>query len=217
MDIQYFGYSCFRLKGKEVVLTTDPISPEAGIKLPKISSDIITVSHDHPDHNGTKQIIEAIVRPQPFIIDGPGEYEVSGVSITGIPSFHDSVSGKKYGRNTIFVIIMDGMRMVHLGDIGQELTDQQVEEINGVDILFIPVGGTFTLDSKQAAGIANQVEPRIIIPMHYKLPGTPPELKVVDDFISEMAIEEIEKADKLNINREKLPEEKKVVVLNARG
>ncbi len=216
MDIQYFGYSCFRIKGKEIVLTTDPFSPSPGIKLPKISSDIITVSHDHQDHNFVEHITEAITRPQPFVINGPGEYEISGVSITGIPSFHDSVSGKNFGCNTIYIVTMDGIRLVHLGDIGQQLTDQQIEEINGVDILFVPVGGTYTLDSKQAQEVVGKVEPSITIPMHYKLPGVSFDLATVEDFLSQMGIEEVEKVDKLNINREKLPEEKKVVVLNAR-
>lgn len=216
MDIQYFGYSYFRVKGKDIVWASDPFSPSSGRKAPKIASDIITVSHDHQDHNDVAQISEAVSKPQPFIVDGPGEYEISGVSVLGISSFHDRVSGKERGLNTIYIVTLDGMRLVHLGDLGCQLSDEQIEEINGVDVLFVPVGGTYTLNAKEAVEIINQVEPKIIIPMHYKLPGIPFALAPVDDFLSQMGATTTEKLDKLNINREKLPEEKKVVLLNAR-
>jgi len=216
MEIKYFGHSCFLLRDKNATLLIDPFSPEVGLKLPRIATDIVTVTHDHYDHNNTG-IVQAKMREEPFIIKGPGEYEVSGVSIFGVATYHDNSLGKERGRNTIYIIIMDGIRLAHLGDLGHVLTDEQLEEVNGVDILFIPTGGIYTLDAKEAVEVIGQIEPRVVIPMHYQLPGLKIKLNPVEDFLKEMGLKEIKPLDKLVISRERLPEEREVVVLNAKS
>jgi L-ascorbate metabolism protein UlaG (beta-lactamase superfamily) len=216
MEIQYFGHSCFRIKGKDSILLTDPYSPQIGLKMSKTSADIVTVSHQHYDHNNISAVTGTTKRPNPFIISGPGEYEISGVFIYGLSSFHGGAKGAKRGENTIYVINMDGIRLAHLGDLGHPLRDEQLEELNGVDILMIPVGGTYTLDSHQAVEVINQIEPRMVIPMHYQLPGLKIDLAPVEEFLKEIGME-VRPIDKLITSIDKLPEERQVVVLNARS
>lgn len=200
MEIQYFGLSCFRLRGKKAVLLTDPFSPkEVGLKFPKVSSEIITISHQRPDNNNISGVLGTKNRIEPFVVDGPGEYEVSGVMIFGI--------GDKKGRNTIYAIEMDDLRLVHLGDLGHTLDEAQLEEINGADVLFVPVG---------VPQVVAQVEPKIVIPMHYKIPGLTFDLDPLGDFLKQMGVEQTEPQSKLTIIKEKLPEERETIVLQVK-
>ena len=218
MEIQFLGQSCFRIKGKNTILLTDPFNPEfVGLKFPKVSADIVTVSHLHKDHNNTKAVSGTTKMPEAFIINEPGEYEIGGVSISGYRSFHDNSQGSERGLNTIFIIDFDGLRLVHLGDLGHKLDEFQLEEINGSDVLFVPVGEEFTLDVQKAVEVVNQVAPKIVIPMHYYLPGTKLKMSPVDDFLKEMGATEIHPMDKLVLTKDKLPEEREVVVLNVRS
>lgn len=217
MEIFYFGQSCFRIKGKNTIILTDPFSPEIGLGFPKTSAEIITVSHQHYDHNNISAVVGTSRRAEPFIISGPGEYEVSGVFVYGISSFHDSENGAKRGKNTVYVINVDGIRLAHLGDLGHRLSEAQLEEINGVDVLMIPVGGIYTLTAAEAVGVVSQIEPKIVIPMHYELPGLKIELHPVENFLKEIGLEGSQSEDKLVIDKEKLPEERRVVILNARS
>lgn len=205
------GHSCFRIKGKKTILVTDPYDDYVGFKMPKTSADIVTVSHDHQDHNYITAITKTSKR-EPFVISGPGEYEIMGVSVVGIASFHDNKEGNKRGKNTIYIINFNDLRLIHLGDLGHKLTDEQSEEVNGADILFIPVGGTYTVGPKAAAQIIIQIQPKVVIPMHYKVPGLVFNLSPVDDFLIEMGVE-IKPISKLVISKDKLPEEREVVVL----
>lgn len=214
MEIQYLGHSCFRIKGKKVILLTDPYDSYIGFKMAKVSADIVTVSHDHQDHNNIEAVSKT-TRRELFVIFEPGEYEVSGVFVFGVPSYHDSENGAKRGQNTIYVINMDGMRLVHLGDLGHILTDEQLEEVNGADVLFIPVGGTYTIGPRLALEVIGQIQPKIIIPMHYKTAEYDPKfgLKLtVDDFLKEMGVE-VKPTKTLTVSHDKLPEEREVVVL----
>jgi len=199
------------------MIITDPYdAASTGLKLPKSSADFITVSHQHDDHNNVSGISTTARREEPFVIDGPGEYEVAGVSILGIPSWHDEKDGNKRGENTIYIFTIEGMRVVHLGDLGEQLNEKQLELINGVDLLFIPVGGTYTLDPAGAAKLVGLVEPGVVIPMHYQIPGLKMKLAPVKDFLNQMGISKAKELDSLVISRDKLPIEKEVVVLNAR-
>lgn len=209
------GHSCFRIKGKKAILLTDPYDSYIGFKMPKVSADIITVSHDHQDHNNIAVVTGTTKRKEPFVIRGPGEYEISGVFFFGVPSFHDAENGAERGQNTIYVINMDGMRLVHLGDLGNILSDEQLEEVNGADILFIPVGGTYTINPKVAVEVIGQIQPKIIIPMHYKTAELDPKFGIkisVDDFLKQIGVE-AKSIRKLTISRDKLPEEREVMVL----
>lgn len=216
MEINFLGHSCFRIRGKEAILVTDPFDPYIGFKLPKISADIVTISHDHKDHNYKEAVSGIAKRKKPFVISGPGEYEIAGVAIFGMATSHDTVGGSKRGANTVFVITLDKMRIAHLGDLGHRLTEAQLEEVNGADILMIPVGGTYTIDAKEAVEVIGQIEPKIIIPMHYHLPGLTIKLAPVSQFLKEIGAEATQSIPKLIISKDKLPEEREVVVLKKR-
>lgn len=215
MEISYFGHSCFKIKTKTTTVVTDPYDPEmVGLKYPKIEADIVTVSHGHTDHNFLEKIAGT-----PFVVNGPGEYEVKSVSIFGIESYHDNKKGKERGLNTVYLIEAEGLRVCHLGDLGQKLDEEQLEEVDGIDILLAPVGGFYTLGPKEAVEVIGQVEPLIVIPMHYKAVGMTSSFKdlvKVDDFTKELGIE-VEPVKKLFISKDKLPEEREVVVLERRS
>jgi len=210
MKITWHGQSCFKIVTKNTTIITDPFSKDIGLKPPHFEADIVTVSHSHHDHNNVSAL-----RGTPFVVDGPGEYELKGTVIQGINSFHDKKEGKERGVNAIFIIEAEDMKVCHLGDLGQkELTDEQMDKIGEVDILMIPVGGVYTINSEEAAFIINQIEPRIVIPMHYKVPGLNIKLESADAFLKEMGVEK-EVVDQLTIKKNDLPkeEEMKVVVM----
>lgn len=185
--IYWAGQSCFQIsvsnsKDHSADIVIDPFDKTIGLKLPNLSANILLVTHNHPDHNNIKDI-----KGTPFLIQEPGEYEVSGVFIQGIPSFHDDKNGKEKGQNTIYVIEAEGMRFCHLGDLGQnQLTDNQLEKIDEVDILMIPVGGEYTISSVEAQKIISQIEPKVVIPMHYALPNLKFKLDSVSKFLKTM-------------------------------
>ena len=216
MDISYFGHSCFRLRGKNGVVVTDPFDAGVGLQTPKLSADIVTVSHGHPAHNHFSTISGTTRRPTPFVIQKPGEYELLGISIWGIPSFHDGEKGALRGTNTIFAIKIDALHIVHLGDLGQELSDEQVDKIGVVDVLLIPVGGVYTIDAKQAMAVIEEVEPSVIIPMHFRTSSSPiafQKLDPVDTFLKEMGKSDVVPQDRFTVTPDSLPQEPLVVVL----
>lgn len=225
MQIVWHGQSCFQViaenaKKEKITVVIDPFDEKLGLKIPSLKADILLITHQHSDHNNKAAVDGSPASPagKLFLIEGPGEYEIKGVSVQGIPAFHDNSQGKERGGMTIYTIGAEEMRLCHLGDLGQkELTDEQVEEIGEIDILFIPVGSPgHSLDAKGASEIIGQIEPRIVIPMHYKLPGIKPELEPVDKFLKIMAVEKTEPQEKLTIKQKDLPEEEtKIVVLKA--
>src|SRR6266581_1532395 len=207
MEISWLGHSCFQLRGRNVTLITDPFSPQLGYSLGKISSPIVSVSHDHPGHNYASG-----VGGNPRIVRGPGEYEISDVLITGVASYHDNKRGQELGRNTIYVIHMDDLVICHLGDLGHILQEEQLEEVADADVLLIPIGGQHTINAAQAAEVISQVEPHIVIPMHYRVSGgeSPNPL---DTFCREMGVETANILPKLTVTRSNLPSETQVVIL----
>src|SRR3989338_7598885 len=211
MQISWFGHSCFRLEAKEGSILIDPFSKEIGLKPPKIKDDIVLVTHEHYDHNNV-----ADANSEAFVIRNPGEYEKSGIQIQGIPSWHDNTNGSERGPNTIYVMTAEEITLCHLGDLGQEkLTDQQVEAIGDVDVLMIPVGGNYTINAKEAVSVISQIEPKIIIPMHYKVPGLTVDIDGVEKFLKELGLEP-EKVEKYKVSLKTLPaEEMKLIMLNA--
>lgn len=216
MIITYHGHSSFKLKGKDGTVVTDPFHPYIGFNFPSVSADIITTSHDHKDHNQVSQVSKTARRDKPFFVDTPGEYEIGGVSVFGVKTFHDQTQGAERGDNIVFTILLDDMRVCHLGDLGHELTPQQIAKIGAVDILLCPVGGVFTIDPKTAVTVIQALEPSIVIPMHYKTPAHDEkvfgEMSSLEEFLKEYGVE-VEAEEKLNIDRSRLPEETEVVVL----
>lgn len=212
MDIAYLGHSSFRIHGKFVSLVTDPYAASfVGLKFPKVDAQIVTVSHNHDDHNKDMQ-----VGGSPYIISGPGEYEVKGVSIFGISMYHDDKQGAERGPNTVYVVNLDGIILCHLGDLGHKLSGETVGQIGAVDVLFVPVGGFYTIDASTASEVVSNLEPKIVIPMHYKTEGLAPnfgeKLAPVDDFVKEIGMVPLE-TNKFVVTQDTLPEEAQLVVL----
>lgn len=220
MDITYLGHASFKLRGKTGAVVTDPFDSKfIGFEFPKVSADIVTVSHNHRDHNNIKAISGTARRPEPFVINAPGEYELQDISIFGYSSFHDNKKGTERGKNTIMVIVIDGIRIAHLGDLGHVLSDDQVEKLGSIDVLLIPVGGEFTIGPKSASEIIQAMEPSIVVPMHYKTSEHKPDefakLFFLDAFLKEMGKEGIEPIEKLVLTPGSLPEEMEIVVLKS--
>ncbi|MFH1225710.1 MAG: MBL fold metallo-hydrolase [bacterium] len=210
MFITYLGHSCFKLQDKDVTVITDPYGPDFGLKPPRLKAEIVTISHDHSDHNYANSIMG-----DPLVIKGPGEFEVKGVYINGLASWHDGQQGKERGANTIYRFEMDNVVIVHLGDLGHVLAESMVEQLAGTDVLLVPVGGVASLNAKQAVEVINQLEPRIVIPMHYDLPEFKMKVKFdgVDKFCREIGICKTEAVDKLKVVKKELPQEKTEVVV----
>lgn len=211
MDIIWYGQACFKLKGKNASVVIDPFEPDfIGLKAPKdLEADLCLVTHSHGDHNNVSLVVG-----NPIQIQGPGEYEAKGVAVTGVGVYHDQSQGSERGKNTIYNIEIDGLNIVHCGDLGHVLTEAQVQEVGSCDILLVPVGSLFTVDGKQAAEVVAQLEPRIVIPMHYALAGLSVNLDGVEKFLKEMGAENIQPTNKLSITKDKLPEEPQVVLLS---
>ncbi|MFC2070159.1 MBL fold metallo-hydrolase [Chloroflexota bacterium] len=203
------GHSCFRIKGSNAILITDPFPPELGYTLGKQEARIVTVSHQHPGHS----YVEGI-GGDPKIIKGPGEYEISGVLIIGMRTYHDAEKGQKRGKNTAYLIQMDELSICHLGDLGHSLTTEQIEEMEDIDVLLLPVGGVSTIDAAKAAEVVRQLEPKAIIPMHYKTEAIKKGLQPVDMFLKEMGIKEINSQPKISFNRTNLPTSTQVFLLD---
>jgi len=210
MEITWLGYSCFRLKGKNATVITDPFPPNIGYSLYAPNADIVTISHRHPEHS----YIEGI-NGEPRLISRPGEYEIGGVLIIGLSTFHDAENGIVQGKNTVFAIEVDDVTICHLGDLGHPLNSAQIEELGNVDVMLVPVGGGSTISSSQAAALVRSIEPKIVIPMHFKTLTLTKELDTVDKFLKEMGLTEIVSQPKLVVTKATLPIATQVVVLSA--
>ena len=204
MIITWCGHSCFKIQTKlneGITVTTDPFDKKIGLKPPAFESDIVTVSHNHYSHNNVKAL-----RGKPFVIKTAGEYDVKGVAVHGVESYRDNDKGKERGINIIYRINMDDITMAHLGDLGHELGEKQLEALVGIDILFVPVGGKYTLDAKKAVAVVNQIEPRIVIPMHYQTDGLKVDLDGVEKFVKELGLKPTNEV-KLKITKKDLPQD----------
>jgi L-ascorbate metabolism protein UlaG (beta-lactamase superfamily) len=210
LDVTWLGQSCFRLRGKSAAVVTDPFPPALGPKL-RLEGNLVTVSHPHENHSHVQSVKDA------YVIEGPGEYEVAGVTVRGLPTYHDGQQGAEHGRNTVYVIEVDEVRVCHLGDLGHALDDRALETIGNVDVLLVPVGGGTTLDGAKAAEVCRQVEPRYVVPMHFGHPALRTELAPVGRFLNEMGVPESEPQSKLTVQASSAEAETKVVVLEPRS
>ena len=219
MTITWYGQSCFRIDTREGVVAIDPFGKAIGLTPPRFHADILLVTHAHPDHANT-----AAIPGTPALVTGPGEYELRGLAIQGIATFHDAKGGHERGSNTTFriAIASEDIVLVHLGDFGEEaMREETLEAIGDVDILMIPVGGTYTVDGETAAKIVHQIEPRVVIPMHYALPGLSIKLAPVEPFLNSYGAPPTggsERLTKLVIRKRDVSEgATRVVVLAASG
>jgi len=212
MEIKYLGHSSFLIKSKEGKLVTDPFNPSIGLRFPKVEADIVTVSHNHIDHNAA-----TLVGANPIVIDMPGEFEKNGFRITGFPSFHDKKKGAERGENILYKMESDGISLLHIGDIGYVPQDDLVDQIGKVDILFVPVGGTFTVDAAEAIEIVKKIETSIVIPMHFRSKKgkmkNSEDLAPVGEFLKKMGAESTAALPKLVVKKDELGGEMKVVML----
>jgi len=212
MRIRYFGHSSFLIRNKKATVVTDPFNAKiVGFKFPKVEADIVTVSHEHEDHNQAD-----LVEGNPIVFNFPGEYESKGVRIYGYRTFHDDKKGAERGENIIFKFIIDGVVLLHCGDLGHLPKDSLLEQIEDTDILFVPVGGFFTIGPNQAKKLTELLKPEIIIPMHYNHPKLNQkefkDLAPVDDFIKLMGKEGLESVPSINIKEDELPDSEVVLL-----
>ena len=167
MKVKWLGHACFLLTSDDGVrVITDPYKTGAfglAYRPPAETADIVTVSHDHDDHNNV-----AAVKGRPEIVRGAGVHQAKGIEFRGVATSHDEASGAQRGSNTVFCFSLDGVRVCHLGDLGHELSDKAITEMGPVDVLLIPVGGNFTIDDDVANRVADKVAPKVVIPMHFQ-------------------------------------------------
>jgi L-ascorbate metabolism protein UlaG (beta-lactamase superfamily) len=217
MDITYLGHSSFKIKTKTATVVTDPFDPKMiGLKYSGVEGEIVTVSHDHGDHNAVDRV-SGVKK----VVAGPGEYEIGGISIIGFPSFHDNKKGAERGKNTIYVFEADGLRLAHLGDLGHTIDDVLASQMGAIDILMIPVGGFFTIGPREAVEISSTIDPYFILPMHYKITemkgDTFAKMEPKETFLKEIGMPS-EVLPKFSIKKEDIAENQstKVIVLERR-
>ena len=214
MKIKYFGHAAFLItsdQGSKIMI--DPYEPGAfggQLSYGKINdqADIVLTSHDHADHNYTQDLPGT-----PQVVKGSGSKTIKGISMKGISTYHDPSKGSERGPNTIFTLKMDNIQLCHLGDLGHLLSDKELAEIGTVDILLIPVGGFFTIDPKEATRVAEQIKPKILIPMHFKTQKCEFPIAPVEDFLKGKTNTKRPKASEASFDKATLPQQMEIVVL----
>jgi L-ascorbate metabolism protein UlaG (beta-lactamase superfamily) len=210
--IRWHGHACFEIADEDgLTVVTDPHDGKAiGIKCPVVSADIVLMSHDHFDHNCVR-----VVGGDKEIVTGSGDMSTKGLSIKGVHSYHDEAKGKKRGESIMFKFELDGIKLCHLGDLGEQLDQTQVDELGEIDILFIPVGGTFTVDADGAWDVINTLNPKVIIPMHFRVGGLSLSIAPVDGFLAKASPDQIFKVgNEIELTKDDLPEKKIVWVFS---
>ncbi len=213
MKIKYLAHACFLItSNKGIRIITDPYTTGKGTALSYAEvqepADIVTISHGHGDHSN-----EGAVGGRPVVIKSPQPTQVKGISVRGIPTYHDDAGGKLRGNNIVFCFEVDGIRVCHLGDLGERLKDTQIKEIGKVDLLLIPVGGLFTIDAKAATQVCNDLAPRVAIPMHFKTEKSSHKIAGVDDFVKDKKNAQLSDLSELELSAGKLPASSQIIVL----
>ncbi len=211
MKLKWLGHACFLITSKTGVrIITDPYSAVQGVRYAPIkeAADIVTMSHDHFDHNAV-----ASLAGKPELIKSSGIKAVKGIQFKGIGSYHDDSSGKKRGSNIICCFAVDGIRLCHLGDLGHALDSGQIKEIGIVDVLLVPVGGFYTIDAKMATQVCNDLKPKVIVPMHYKTPQLDFPIAGVDDFLAgKKSVKKLDTSE-VELTASALPSAAEIIVL----
>ena len=207
-EIRWYGHNCFRIRGKEATVMTDPVGKNTGYSMTRQTADIVTLSHEHAGHINLNA-----VKPDYQVIQGPGEYEMHEVFVTGIRTYHDDKKGALRGYNTAYVIELEGLRFAHLGDLGHNLTESQAEELDNVDVMMIPVGGGTTLNAELAADLVSRLGPKAVIPMQYQTPTGDSELATVDAFVKLLGVAAPEPIEKLTLKASDLTDTIQIFLL----
>jgi L-ascorbate metabolism protein UlaG (beta-lactamase superfamily) len=212
MDMTWLGHACFRMRGREGIVLTDPPDPKSGHAIPRTEAGLVTMSHEHLGHASLKS-----VAGEPVVLRGPGEYEVHEVLVTGLGSFHDDDKGSERGRNTVFAIRLDDLVICHLGDLGHVLPAADLEKLGDIDIALVPISGPdVNLSAARAAEVVHQLEPKVVVPMSFD-----PDDKKKDTpyyrLLHELGVKELEAVSKLSVTRSTLPENLQVVALDSRA
>jgi L-ascorbate metabolism protein UlaG (beta-lactamase superfamily) len=207
-EIKWLGHNCFRIRAKEATVLTDPVDRVTGYVMPKQTADIVSISHDHQGHANLKA-----VKPDYQLVDGPGEYEMHGVFITGIRTYHDASKGVERGYNTCYLFELEGMIFCHLGDLGHLLSSEVAEQLGTPDVLMVPAGGKDVITPEQAAEVVGQLEPKIVIPMQYATAQGDKNLGTLEAFCKAMGVQAPEPVDKLTVRQLDLGETTQVVAL----
>lgn len=214
MIINWFGQSCFKIQGQDSTLITDPFDNSFGLKIPRLTADIVTVSHDDNEANNI-EAVKGMGENQPFVINNPGEYEIKNIFVYGIPTHHGEQGGKEKSLTNLYLIEIDQIKIAHLGNLDHVLSNGEVERLEGADILMIPVGGNTTLSAKQATELISQLEPRIVIPMYYQIPGLKSKNKIdgISSFCKEFGVCPTEEINKFKVTKKDLPQEDLKVII----
>ena len=211
MELTWLGHSCFRLRGRERTVLMDPFDRRLGYPAGRLQADVVTVSHAEPNHNA----VDA-VDGTPYVVTGPGEYELRGAMITGVATPRPPGESRDAPRNTAYLVELDDVSVCHLGDLTVALTADQLAVVKDSDVLLVPVGGHCTIDAAQAAEVVAQVEPRLVVPMHYRTPAAALDLDPVDRFCHEIGAADLLPQPRLNVTRSSLPDQLTVVLLEYR-
>lgn len=211
MELVWIGHSCFRLRGRDATVITDPCAKSSGYALGRASADLVTISNNHPHHNAASE-----VAGEPTVLDGPGEYEVRGVIVTGVRTDQPGSDGASV-RNTAYLIDVDDVRICHLGDLANLPSTEQIELMKDAHVLLVPVGGHCTISAPEAVEVISQIEPKLVIPMHYATDVSSAELEGVERFLREMGLTSPERQARLNVTPSSLPAEPTVALLEHRG
>lgn len=209
MRISWLGHASFLIESGGSGLVTDPYDG-IGLTFPEVSADVVTSSHGHFDHCATH-----LVAGEPVVVSSAGEHEIMPFRITGFPTFHDDADGSKRGSNIAFMIEAEGLRVCHLGDLGHALSDRDISALGRIDVLMIPVGGTYTIDSAVAAKVVESLQPGFVLPMHYKIKGLSLPIAGVVDFTNRFP--NTSEADFLDLRAGELSEETEIVVLELKS
>jgi len=206
LQIRWHGHACWEITNDKTLVTDPHDGKSIGIQAPTVQGDIILVSHDHYDHNSVK----TVEKEGSKVVTDTRKRNINDVEIRGIESFHDEAKGAKRGNNIIFQFTMDGINFCHLGDLGHDLDEEAVQKIGQVDVLFIPIGGTFTVDDKQAWKLIKKINPRIIVPMHYKIGGLSLPIAGIDPFLNQAKHKVLHVGNEIDIEKEDLPDEPEI-------
>ncbi|MHC1709519.1 MAG: MBL fold metallo-hydrolase [Methanomassiliicoccales archaeon] len=203
MRVIWHMHSCFEINDQATVVMDPHDGRSIGVKPPSLRADVVTISHDHFDHNAVR-----VIKGEYVVVKDVAPRTIKGVAIRGITGFHDDVNGEKRGRMNIFHLTLDGVRFCHLGDLGHMLSEAQIKELGEVDALFLPVGGVFTIDGAQAQLLVRSIRPKVAIPMHFRVGGLSMSIQNADGFLKGLPDEKVVRVgNEVEFEVEDLPEE----------